>query len=154
MWCTILIMKTMNDWLSEYAETHQNKTNRAIHLICVPAILFSVVGMLWCIPQGFLLDIPYVSPILNWSHVVCALALIFYARIGIKPFEIMFFTFAVINLILICLQPYVNLLWLNIIIFVVAWIGQFYGHHVEGKKPSFFQDLQFLLIGPLWVFYH
>lgn len=44
-------------------------------------------------------------------------------------------------------------LWIYSAIFVVAWIAQFYGHHVEGKKPSFFADLQFLMIGPLWLLY-
>src|SRR3546814_16065180 len=44
-----------------------------------------------------------------------------------------------------------NLLWLSIAIFVLAWIGQFIGHHVERARPSFFKDLQFLLIGPLWL---
>jgi uncharacterized membrane protein YGL010W len=43
-------------------------------------------------------------------------------------------------------------LWLvSLVIFAVAWIGQFYGHKVEGKKPSFFKDIQFLLIGPAWL---
>lgn len=43
-------------------------------------------------------------------------------------------------------------LWLlSVIVFVIAWIGQFVGHQIEGKKPSFFKDLQFLLIGPLWL---
>ena len=36
-------------------------------------------------------------------------------------------------------------------IFVLAWIGQFIGHKIEGEKPSFFEDLQFLLIGPDWL---
>jgi uncharacterized membrane protein YGL010W len=44
-----------------------------------------------------------------------------------------------------------SLLFFSLGLFSVAWIGQFYGHKVEGKKPSFFQDLQFLLIGPAWV---
>jgi uncharacterized membrane protein YGL010W len=38
-----------------------------------------------------------------------------------------------------------------LIIFVVAWIGQFIGHKIEGKKPSFLQDVQYLLIGPAWL---
>jgi uncharacterized membrane protein YGL010W len=43
-------------------------------------------------------------------------------------------------------------LWvISLIIFFVAWIGQFYGHKVEGKKPSFLKDIQFLLIGPAWL---
>ena len=36
-------------------------------------------------------------------------------------------------------------------IFVIAWIGQFIGHKIEGKKPSFLEDLQFLMVGPAWL---
>jgi uncharacterized membrane protein YGL010W len=36
-------------------------------------------------------------------------------------------------------------------LFVLAWIGQFVGHAIEGKRPSFFKDVQFLMIGPLWL---
>lgn len=143
----------MKDWLTAYNETHQNKLNRNIHLVCVPAILFSVIGMLWCIPKGALYSLPY-SEYYNWSHIVMIAALVFYARLGIEAFEKMLTVFTVISVILLFLEPHVPLLGLNITLFVIAWIGQFYGHYVEGKKPSFFQDLQFLLIGPLWVFYH
>ena len=42
--------------------------------------------------------------------------------------------------------------WLiSLIIFVLAWIGQIIGHKIEGKKPKFLKDLQFLLIGPAWL---
>lgn len=133
-------MKSLNDWLSAYGETHQNKLNRTIHLICVPAILFSVIGFLWLVPYGFFLQIA---------------ALIFYARLGVKPFLLMFTTFAAMNTVMLFLEQNTShLLAINLTLFILAWIGQFYGHHVEGKKPSFFQDLQFLLIGPLWVYYH
>ena len=43
-------------------------------------------------------------------------------------------------------------LWLVcVVIFVLAWIVQFYGHKIEGAKPSFLEDLQFLMIGPAWL---
>jgi uncharacterized membrane protein YGL010W len=43
-------------------------------------------------------------------------------------------------------------LWgIALIIFILAWIGQFWGHKIEGKKPSFIKDVQFLMIGPAWV---
>lgn len=144
-------MRTLNDWLSAYGETHQNKLNRTIHLICVPAILFSVIGLLWCIPKGPL----NLVPMINWAHLAMIPALMFYARLGFKPFTYMLLTFAVAASLLVTLENFgAPILTLSITIFVLAWIGQFYGHHVEGKKPSFFQDLQFLLIGPLWVYYH
>jgi uncharacterized membrane protein YGL010W len=40
---------------------------------------------------------------------------------------------------------------LSIAIFVAAWIAQFVGHNIEGKKPSFLEDIQYLWIGPLFV---
>jgi uncharacterized membrane protein YGL010W len=36
-------------------------------------------------------------------------------------------------------------------VFVLAWIGQFIGHKIEGARPSFFTDLAYLLIGPAWL---
>ena len=46
-------------------------------------------------------------------------------------------------------------LWLTcLVIFVIGWIGQFIGHAIEGKRPSFMKDIQFLLIGPLWLLGH
>ena len=44
-----------------------------------------------------------------------------------------------------------QLLWLAIAVFVVAWIAQFIGHHIEGRRPAFFTDLVYLLIGPAWI---
>jgi uncharacterized membrane protein YGL010W len=45
----------------------------------------------------------------------------------------------------------VNIPILALFVFVLAWIGQFIGHKIEGKKPSFIKDIQFLLIGPIWL---
>lgn len=146
-------MKTAQQWFDEYAVSHQNETNKLIHYICVPAIFFSVIGMLMSIPTTFLEStFELYNPILeNWAAVVGILILIFYLRLGFWYFVQML----VITLLCIVgnfwLGNNVNLLYTSIIIFVVAWIGQFYGHKVEGMKPSFIKDLQFLLIGPLWV---
>jgi uncharacterized membrane protein YGL010W len=43
------------------------------------------------------------------------------------------------------------LAYISLAVFVVAWIVQFYGHKIEGKKPSFLKDVQFLMIGPAWL---
>ncbi len=146
-------MKTAQQWFDDYAVSHQNLTNQLIHYICVPAIFFSVIGLLMSIPTVFLEStFELYNPIIeNWATVVGVFILIFYVRLG-------FWYFAQMLLItMLCiignywLGNNVNLLIASLIIFVVAWIGQFYGHKVEGKKPSFIKDLQFLLIGPLWV---
>lgn len=147
-------MKTADEWFAEYAVSHQNETNTKIHFICVPAIYFSIIGILMSIPTGFLNSfIPFDAPLfVNWAFILAIPALIFYARLAFSIF-IEMFAFTMICIVLAYyLSFYAPLLYTSIAIFVVAWAGQFYGHKIEGKKPSFFKDLQFLLIGPIWVF--
>ncbi|WP_313043289.1 Mpo1-like protein [Acinetobacter sp.] len=127
-------MKTINEWFDEYSGSHQNKTNKMIHWICVPTIYFSIVGIL-----------AHFSTLL--TAVLLALAFIFYARLDI----VLAVAMAALTLIMAWL------IWVlpvgygfYIALFAFAWIGQFYGHKIEGKKPSFFKYLQFLLIGPIW----
>ncbi len=146
-------MRRIDALLSEYGESHQNATNKAIHWVCVPAIFFSIVGLIASIPSGPVeAFLGAGNPYANWATVVLVLVTIYYASLSLG------LTIGMVLFGLLCLmlarvvgslgQP----LWLiSLIIFVVAWIGQFYGHKVEGKKPSFFKDIQFLLIGPAWL---
>ncbi len=146
-------MKTAQQWFDEYAVSHQNETNKAIHYICVPAIFFSVIGLLFSIPTTFLENVfglynPFIE---NWAAMVAVIILIFYARLGFWYFVNMLLVTTLSVIGNYWLSGFGNLALISIAIFVIAWIGQFYGHKVEGKKPSFIKDLQFLLIGPLWV---
>jgi uncharacterized membrane protein YGL010W len=142
-------MRTVNQWLTEYGESHQNETNKSIHWICVPAIFFSIVGLLYSIKLPWIID----THTVNVSMIAIFLITIYYLRLSI-PLGIGMFIFGIICLF-IChlIEKYLPApLWLVcVIIFVLAWIGQFYGHSVEGKKPSFLKDIQFLLIGPMWL---
>lgn len=146
-------MKTAQQWFDEYAVSHQNPTNQMVHYICVPAIFFSVIGLLMSIPTGILEStFGLYNPLLeNWAVVVGLIISIFYLRLGFWYFAQMIFFILLAIVGNYWLGNNVNILYASITIFVVAWIGQFYGHKVEGKKPSFIKDLQFLLIGPLWV---
>lgn len=146
-------MRTLDQWFTEYAVSHQNPKNKAIHYICVPAIFFSIVGLLMSIPSGVIsenlkLNLPIIE---NWAFVVLLFVLIFYIRLSVT----MAVKIAVFSGICLVLNYYIGQvvpLWaFSIGVFVIAWIGQFYGHNIEGKKPSFLKDLQFLLIGPAWV---
>ena len=146
-------MKTLDQWFADYAVSHQNKTNQIIHYICVPAIFFSIIGMFMSIPRTFLskninLDNPFIE---NWATLVVILLLLFYVRLSVATAIKMLILSALCILGNYYLGAVAPLLYTSIGIFVVAWIGQFYRHHVEGIKPSFFKDLQFLLIGPAWV---
>ncbi|MFS4455630.1 DUF962 domain-containing protein [Maribacter sp. 2304DJ31-5] len=146
-------MKTMDQWFEEYAVSHKNETNILIHFVCVPAIFFSIVGMLMTIPSQFLRNQIGIENALlgNWAVVILLLFLLFYLRLSLSMFLKMLL-FSILCLVgNYYLGQYLPLLYVSIAFFVIAWIGQFYGHKVEGKKPSFFKDLQFLLIGPAWV---
>lgn len=129
-----LIMRTLQQWLDEYSESHRNMTNKRIHWLCVPAILFSLVGISWKL-----------STVL--TIVLLALTLLFYARLSL-PLLMAMSVLLLLMVLLVSWLPVGSSFYVGI--FVLAWIGQFYGHKVEGKKPSFFKDLQFLLIGPAW----
>ncbi len=146
-------MKSAQDWFDDYAVSHQNHTNQIIHYICVPAIFFSVIGLLMSIPTTFIEEtLGLYNPLIeNWAVVVAIFISFFYLRLGFWYFLQMLFFILLAIIGNYWLGNNVNLLYTSIGIFIVAWIGQFYGHKVEGKKPSFIKDLQFLLIGPLWV---
>jgi uncharacterized membrane protein YGL010W len=147
-------MRKINNLLSEYGESHQNPTNKLIHWICVPLIFFSLMGLIASIPSGVLSSVfGEGSMYANWAAVILALALIYYMTLSI-PLTIGMLLFALACLFFINQLVLLNIapLWLvSLGIFVAAWIGQFYGHKVEGKKPSFFKDVQFLMIGPAWL---
>lgn len=147
-------MKTLQDWYALYAESHQNKTNQKIHFICVPAIYFSVVGLFMSIPHQLISNFtkfnnPFIE---NWASPLLILVLFFYLSLSFSTFVRML-TFSILCLVgNYFLSTIFSLIYSSLIIFILAWIGQFYGHKIEGKKPSFLNDLQFLLIGPAWVF--
>lgn len=145
----------MQQWLDEYGESHQNGFNKTMHWICVPAIFFSVIGLLWSIPSQFLSHwFPtMLAPYVNFATLVLLLGLVFYLRLSWGMFFGMLLVTLVVILGIRALEvSQIAPLWqVSLIIFVVAWIGQFWGHQVEGKKPSFFKDLQFLMIGPAWL---
>ena len=146
-------MKTAQEYFDEYAQSHQNETNQLIHYICVPLIFLRVIGLLMSIPTTFLEDnIKLYNPLVeNWAFVIGILLSIFYARLGFWYLVKMLLVIMLSIIINYWIGNHVNLLIASIIIFVAAWIGQFYGHKIEGAKPSFLKDIEFLLIGPLWV---
>ena len=146
-------MQTAKEYFNEYALSHQNETNQTIHYICVPLIFFSVIGLLMSIPTTFLGNLFNLSnPILeNWAVVFGLMASLFYLKLGFWYFIKMLFVLLLSIIVNFYIGGILNLLYASITIFVLAWIGQFYGHKIEGAKPSFLKDLEFLLIGPLWV---
>src|SRR5688572_1691263 len=147
-------MRKIDHLLSEYGESHQHDTNKAIHWICVPLIFFSIVGLIASIPaQPVQSILGEGNPYANWAAAMLILVLIYYVSLSI-PLSIGMMLFGTLCLFisnLIARSTTVPLWAISLTIFFVAWVGQFYGHKIEGKKPSFFKDIQFLLIGPAWL---
>jgi uncharacterized membrane protein YGL010W len=130
-------MRTIDTLLEQYSESHRNPTNELIHFVCVPVIVFSLLGILWSIHPAL-------------AVIASLAAMVYYFKLS-RPFAFGMLLMSALMLAVLALMPPMTVLPLSIAIFVVAWIGQFIGHKIEGKKPSFFDDLRFLLIGPLFV---
>ncbi|CAE6898588.1 hypothetical protein ACOMICROBIO_FLGHMIGD_01315 [Vibrio sp. B1FLJ16] len=141
-------MRALSDWLKAYGESHQNPINRKIHTIAVPGIYLSVVGLIWSIPSLTIGDIH-----INWVWLAVIPVWIFYFRLSLSVFMMMLgYTLACIGLIWAMEVLQLPVLYISLVLFGVLWMLQFIGHKIEGTKPSFYEDLQFLLIGPIWVF--
>jgi uncharacterized membrane protein YGL010W len=147
-------MRRIDRLFNEYGESHQNPTNKSIQWVCVPLIFLSIVGLLASLPsdtvRGLLGEN---SPYANWAGLALIPVIIYYVTLSI-PLSVGMMLFGALCLYLVNFIGQLNLapLWLvSLCIFALAWIGQFYGHKIEGRKPSFFKDLQFLLIGPAWL---
>jgi uncharacterized membrane protein YGL010W len=144
-------MRKIDQLLAEYAESHQNPTNKTIHWICVPIIFMCVLALFWAIPHpAFFNDLPIP---MNFGILAMMVALLYYVFLSIPlTIGMLFIASAFLGIISKIDQIEILPLWaIALIFFVLAWIGQFYGHNIEGKKPSFLKDLQFLLIGPVWL---
>jgi len=148
-------MRKIDQLLNEYGESHQNQTNKTVHWICVPAIMFSLIGLIWNIPSNILQELLQVpgNAWVNFGSLFLVIASLYYLKLSVPLFLGMLFisgAFAWGNVQLHALGSSTHVA-LSIGIFVIAWVGQFIGHKIEGKKPSFLKDLQFLLIGPAWL---
>ena len=164
-------MKNLAEWFSEYGESHKNKINKLIHWICIPLIFWSIIALFSLIPHSFM-DIfinSLANDLMHWGTILIFIGLIFYLKHSLNIFLGMLF-FSLLVLIDIYytvhffdLHKYWGvfdsfkisgekfLLIISVIIFIFAWILQFIGHQIEGAKPSFLKDIQFLLIGPAWL---
>src|SRR4029453_7945245 len=121
--------------LAHYGESHQNPRNERIHFVAIPLIMLSLLGLLWAAHP--------------W-RAVCfvAASLVYYARLSLV-FLVAMAILSAVGLALVYAMGSL-VLPLSAAIFVAAWIAQFVGHKIEGKKPSFFEDLRYLWVGPLF----
>lgn len=128
--------RRVDQLLAHYAESHRNPRNEAIHFVAIPLIMFSLLGLLFSLHP--------------WAaYAFVAASLVYYARLSM----VFLLSMAIVSAIGLALVHAIGspLLVVSIVVFVLAWIAQFVGHKIEGKKPSFFEDIQYLWVGPLFV---
>lgn len=150
-------MRTEAEFLAEYAKSHRNRINQIVHMICVPLIFFATLGLFWMLPVGqWLPGVPEAwqawQAWLNLATLGALPVMLFYARLswwstltGLVWLTLSFVGIVALERTGLPLLPLFAGIW------VAAWAVQFWGHKVEGAKPSFADDLVFLLIGPLFV---
>lgn len=141
--------RRIEQYFEQYAESHQNPFNKAVHWVCVPLIVLSLLGLVWSIPTP-----EFFPRYLNWATFLIAFAFGYYLRLSV-PLALAMGVFISLGSALIV---YTEMRWgisamrlLSLAIFAGSWVFQFIGHKVEGKKPSFLQDVKFLLVGPVWL---
>ncbi|MBS0589188.1 MAG: DUF962 domain-containing protein [Proteobacteria bacterium] len=141
--------RDIDRWLGNYSDDHRHPTNILVHWICVPMILWAVIALLWVVPVPAMIGRAGL-----WAAVAMVLAFAFYLRLSRPLAFAMLGVFVAFGLVTEGLYRSLgpsSLLWLAVAMFVIAWIGQFIGHKIEGRKPSFLTDLAYLLIGPAWL---
>lgn len=128
--------RRVDQLLAHYGQSHRNPRNERIHFVAIPLIMASLLGLLWA-----------AHPWLAYAFV--AASLVYYARLSV----VFLLAMAVISVVALLLVRALGTLVLpvSVGVFVAAWIAQFIGHRIEGCKPSFFEDLQYLWVGPLFV---
>lgn len=143
--------RPVDRWFDAYGESHRNTVNEVLHFVCVPVITLCVLSFLSLVPW----HMPGL-PSLDLAVLFAGIALGYYLQLSWR------LALALVPVIVLLFEGADELhhwaeaggpaAWLStLVLFVVAWIGQFIGHAIEGRKPSFLQDLQFLLIGPIWL---
>ena len=140
-------MRSATTWFEMYAESHTNPLNKAIHWVCIPVILVATLGLIQSIPHPFA-AVPY----LDWGAVFMVVAMVFYATLSRTIFAgMLVIGVASLGLNHALAGAGLPLLQISVGVWVAAWIVQFVGHKIEGAKPSFLEDIQFLLVGPAWL---
>jgi uncharacterized membrane protein YGL010W len=129
-------MRPVDVLFERYGSYHRHATNKALHWVCVPLIVWSVLGLLWS-----------AAPLA--AYVALAVVLAFYLWLSVR---------LALGMAVVLAAMLYTLTWLgertlvvSIAVFVGAWIGQFVGHAIERSRPSFVEDLRSFLVGPAWL---
>ena len=146
-------MRELATFLHDYGDSHRHPVNQWVHIFCVPAIFVSTLGLFWLIPVGQWLGLEGAAAYwVNGGTLLAVLCMPFYLRLSMGVSLLMLGWLAVsIAVVTLVERSALSLGWSALVLWLVAWAVQVWGHKVEGKKPSFTDDLVFLLVGPVFV---
>jgi len=141
---------------AEYAASHQHPSNQLINWVCIPMILFSVLGLLWSIPFPHLNFLGRYNGFVNWASFFIAISGYYYYRLSpVLSYMMILLVFA-LSLLVVQLEKWEAAggpaVWLVCVITLLFAIGAlFIGQKIEGKESSFKTNVKSVLIGPIWL---
>jgi uncharacterized membrane protein YGL010W len=129
-------IRKIDQLIAHYGSSHMHPTNELIHFLAIPLIMLSLCGLMFALH-------PWVA------YAFIAASMVYYARLS----GVFFVSMVIWSVLIIALLHAMGakVLVASVAIFVFAWTIQFIGHKIEGKKPSFFEDIQYLWVGPMFV---
>jgi uncharacterized membrane protein YGL010W len=142
------ITRPVDRFFAAYSDDHRHPTNQWLHVLCVPAIVWSLLALVYCIPLSAGLPTGSLAAVMAIASVAFWLWLS--VPIGLGAAAMMALSWGSVAALHAAFGTTV-LAVIGASVFVIAWVGQFIGHHIEGRRPSFFTDLVYLMIGPVWV---
>ena len=135
-------MKSIETYFEEYSEFHKNPTNQTMHVIGIPLIMFSLLGLLRH------MSYPVGNFVVDAGLVLWIFATLWYLKLHVKL--ALFFSPVAFGMYFLSAFTPLSYLWS---IFILGWVVQLWGHkHFEKNSPAFLQNLEHVLIGPLWIF--
>lgn len=129
-------IRRIDQLLDHYSLSHQHPVNERIHFLAVPLIMLTLIGLMFEIHPSV-------------AYVFLAASMVYYLRLSLV-FSAVMAAWTALMLVLV-LAMGAHRLPICVSVFVGAWVLQFIGHKLEGQKPSFFEDVQYLWVGPLFV---
>lgn len=140
-------MKSITEQLSTYKSVHLNASNIKTHFIGIPLIIWSIALLLNMIS----VPLPFLNVELGLGIVIGLSACVYYVILHFRLACFVVLLFGPIVYSTTLLANYEHTIVLAITVFVIGWILQFIGHAYEKAKPAFVDDLNQLLIGPLFL---
>ena len=142
-------MKTLVEEMSVYAAYHRDATNKAIHFIFVPLIVWSAMGLL--IQAG---SWPLGSLEVTLAHVIAVALLIYYLWLDL-PLGIamvFLFTFMLVTALQVDAALGSTAWMLFLAVFAGSWVAQLVGHKAfEHRKPALVDNLWQVFVAPIFV---